>query len=220
MENFKPEKRNSNQEKEALWNKIALQAEYIRDGLGKGIDAGIKETVISFMVNGIVTKGSCEGHLDRGRLYPYIHIDSSPKEELRNRSQLLRKRMEENGYSDIESVPITDKDLYEEIQTILNEYNIYKEEINSKIKLLLENFYSHHQPITNESMLTVWKGGAFFEVSPVSGAGVGLENWEKFKQKEKEMSLEERKAYLENSQAEMKSFTGFLKDRFFNDNEV
>lgn len=46
----------------------------IGDGLGMGIDEGIKDTVAAFQVNGISTTASCEGHATRHRTSPWIDI--------------------------------------------------------------------------------------------------------------------------------------------------
>jgi len=52
-------------------------AESVADRLGKGLDAGVLETVAGLHRRGIATTASCEGHLDRGLPYPWI--DFSPE---------------------------------------------------------------------------------------------------------------------------------------------
>lgn len=47
------------------------------DGLGLGIDPGIKHAVAAFNARGFITTGSCEGHLDRGFPYPWIDFGES-----------------------------------------------------------------------------------------------------------------------------------------------
>jgi hypothetical protein len=44
------------------------------DSLGKGIDDGIFSTVVSLNLFGFKTEQSCEGHLNRGRPFPWITI--------------------------------------------------------------------------------------------------------------------------------------------------
>ena len=46
------------------------------DGLGMGIDEGIKELVVSLWALGIQTTGSCEGHKERGCPYPWLDIET------------------------------------------------------------------------------------------------------------------------------------------------
>lgn len=45
------------------------------DGLGLGIDEGIKHAVVVFNLAGFPTYGSCEGHLDWGCHYPWIDFE-------------------------------------------------------------------------------------------------------------------------------------------------
>jgi hypothetical protein len=56
----------NNIEKQAKWNEAISRVEKIADKTGRPVDAGIKETVAAFSVNGFETSGSCEGHLDHG----------------------------------------------------------------------------------------------------------------------------------------------------------
>lgn len=62
----------------------ATLAEYdgVVDGLGLGLDPGIKRTVVLMNLLGMSTSGSCEGHPDQehGLDYPWIDI-SAPEPE-------------------------------------------------------------------------------------------------------------------------------------------
>ena len=59
------------------WAKLALKVNTLVDGLGKPIDAGIKEMVITMMCHGFETTASCEGHVERSCCYPWIHVNKS-----------------------------------------------------------------------------------------------------------------------------------------------
>jgi len=67
-------------QKEIEWEQKQQEADKIVDGLGLGIDSGIKEAVVSFMANDFPTDGSCEGHLagegedEHGLTYPWIGV--------------------------------------------------------------------------------------------------------------------------------------------------
>lgn len=63
-------------EKDGVWDEKAEEVENIVDGLGLGIDDGIKGAVVAFMVHGFPTTGSCEGHPEgeHGHAYPWIDV--------------------------------------------------------------------------------------------------------------------------------------------------
>lgn len=60
--------------KEKKWQNATAEINKITDALGKGIDEGVKETVIALNVLGINTTQSCEGHLDWGISAPWVDI--------------------------------------------------------------------------------------------------------------------------------------------------
>ena len=211
------EQTNNNSEKQTKWNVTLSEVEKITDRLGKKVDEGIKETVVAFLVNGIKTDASCEGHLEHGNHYPYIHIEHQlTSTEFKDKVNLLIEQAKTRNYQSLQNIPENDKELYSKLIELRNEAEKYKNEVETKIKLLLDTFYSSHKPSSNDFRLTVWEGGSFFTIEPASGAGTGKDNWKKFELKERGMSPQERENYLKNSQAEMKAFTEFLKSRFFN----
>lgn len=63
-------------EKERQWQAVQKRVETITDGLGLGVDDGIKETVIGFLANDLETDGSCEGHPDQkhGESFPWVDV--------------------------------------------------------------------------------------------------------------------------------------------------
>jgi hypothetical protein len=63
-------------DKHTLWSKKLLELECVRDGIGTGIDPGIKETVAVLQLLGVYTRQSCEGHLDHGIAAPWIDLES------------------------------------------------------------------------------------------------------------------------------------------------
>ena len=59
-----------------LWEQKLLEVDQFRDGMGKGVDPGIRETVAVLQLLSINTTASCEGHLDHGIAAPWIDIES------------------------------------------------------------------------------------------------------------------------------------------------
>jgi hypothetical protein len=59
-----------------VWEHKLNEMEQLRDGIGKGLDQHIKETVAVLQLFGVHTQHSCEGHLDHGVAAPWIDIQS------------------------------------------------------------------------------------------------------------------------------------------------
>ena len=208
--------KNENLEKQAEWNKILAAVDKITDKLGKPIDAGMKETVTAFLANKLPADNSCEGHFDRGRPYPFVGIESGNKDpEFKEKIIKFTNQMKSKGYESLQDIPETETDMLSRAYEIQSEIKSHEQKIEVVLKSLLDDFYNTHSPVAPEYTLTVWKGASSFEVSPISGAGLGKENWNAFELREKTMSTKEKEEYLRNTQTEMKAFTEFLKDRFF-----
>lgn len=56
------------------WQQKLNDLDKVTDGLGLGLDAGIKETVALLNLAGVRTTASCEGHKNWGYPYPWIDI--------------------------------------------------------------------------------------------------------------------------------------------------
>jgi hypothetical protein len=59
-------------EKDRRLEELRREVDTIADGLGKGVDEGIKESVVAFMAHELPTSDSCEGHLtekEEGTVY-------------------------------------------------------------------------------------------------------------------------------------------------------
>jgi len=89
------------------------------------------------------------------------------------------------------------------------------EDMGLTVQSFLDDFYSIHTPTSPEHKLKLWKGGSFYNLSPISGAGTGRNNWDVFEEREGKMSAEEKENYLGNAQAEMGAFTQYLKESYF-----
>jgi hypothetical protein len=80
--------------KQALWEHTRAAVEHITDGLGKGIDEGIKETVTVLQVLGMHTCQFCEGHLDWGEAAPWIELCSPDADALTPKINALLEQIE------------------------------------------------------------------------------------------------------------------------------
>ena len=69
-------------ENQVVWEQKSKEADRITDRLGKGLDTGIKETVVGLHVFGIHTTQSCEGHLDWGVCSPWVEVAAPVSQEL------------------------------------------------------------------------------------------------------------------------------------------
>lgn len=67
-------------EREILWERKQEEVDKIVDGLGQGVDDGIKESVVAFVVHNFPTAASCQGHIaedgteKRGEPYPWVDV--------------------------------------------------------------------------------------------------------------------------------------------------
>jgi hypothetical protein len=64
------------------WNDAVEKFSKVTDKLGKPIDQGIFETVICLNLLGVVTRQSCEGHLEWGLPYPWVDFDKEEQQRL------------------------------------------------------------------------------------------------------------------------------------------
>lgn len=208
-------------EKQTLWDKTLEQLECVSDRLGKPIDAGIKETIVAFMVNKFPTYGSCEGHVEERfgkmrKLRPYIAIGiQEPKERFVGEQEIKNKIATEHGIA-VEKL--------DENDPVAKPYWIYiakhdvpetpeylavrakNEALQKSILDILESFYQNHRV----------SGELKFKIQRIGPAGhfhltVGKEN-------PKEVAVadvEKLRQELLAEQERVREFTQFLKDTFF-----
>jgi hypothetical protein len=224
MEQFKPiqEHNIEAEQKQLLWNNTMEQIDRIVDGLGHPIDAGIKETVAAFMVNNFPTNGSCEGHVEErfGRkikLSPYINIGIElPKyryvdeDEIRNRfAKEYNTSPEELGQENNEASRaywdyLDDHDVLESPDYL--EIRKENEELKKSMLSVLEKFYKeHHAADTAELVVRGIGPGGHFRVTTGNETVKGID----------EADLDKYQKQLLVEQEEIKNFTSFLKENFF-----
>lgn len=167
-------------EKQQAWNRLEEQIENISDGLGRGIDAGIKQTVIALNANEIATSQSCSGHFNESG-----ETDSAPWVE-------IYAPEPENWQAD------------EQIRERWRAENL---EQKAKLADLLKQFYSGRaaNPAVDLEFVDVGIFGGF----RVQSKGISMiEN----------LPAESKLAAINEYRDEMRKFSEFLKDKFFQKN--
>lgn len=110
---------------ERAWEEARVLVDSFADKLGKGVDMGIKETIVALTVHGFGTSGSCEGHHNWGTRGPYVDIVSKETEELTQRMRDARSE--------------------EEAKAILEELKRKNLELRRLLLMLLEEFYQERK---------------------------------------------------------------------------
>lgn len=119
--------------------KAIKYVEKIKDKLGKPVDIGIKEAIITFKLLNIHTTASCQGHIDWGIAAPWIDISSKDDYLLRQK----RIEMKTKGNTSESELAI----LMQEIQ----DKNLKARE---KVFTYLTEFYKERQ-VPFDRMLTI-----------------------------------------------------------------
>jgi hypothetical protein len=211
-------------EKEEKLEKTRQEVENVRDSEGRGIDEGIKETVVMFKANELPTSDSCEGHIDESGLRPpYIEARAPNKPE---RWEGVDKAIEE-----IQPLKISDNEKFHlEYDKIMQEFSKKPEtpeyrkweeknkELTKKAKGLLDEFYKERQ-VEPDVKLQIKEQ---VEENPRIYSG-GESYKSVIEEPTKEITEDDKKilfAKLEKSRVEMQEFTKFLKDKYFGRSRV
>ena len=203
--------------KQEKWQEIAIEVESWVDGLGYPIDPKIKETVIALNALGIPTIASCEGHLDHGLSHPWIDIDINTPEihiletrargilgEIKEKEQFLQEIYPTLSWNEICNKPEAESliKLYQLNRDIFNKIELAQQELLKDLYFLIESFYKNHDSCY-DNILFIQINSNFARILSIGG------KWQRMRSdKEKEMKLNEY-------QEEMKKFTQFLKEYFY-----
>jgi len=197
-----------------------------RDGLNKGIDEGIKNTVAYLNVLDFHTSQSCEGHIDGGVPTPWIAIESSsePEERFIEEEEIFRNVAKEHGIS-LDQIKIADNmDAYWEAinkckqngeTEDFKEWREKNKKLQGKMKLLLDEFYEDRSVEENVKIIIEENADSNFNIRCNMNNGeydsfIKPNNQEMTEEKKKRFTLE-----LERYRAEMDEFTEFLKKKYF-----
>ncbi|MGM0439155.1 MAG: hypothetical protein ACQEP3_01820 [Patescibacteria group bacterium] len=225
-EKNKKEEETIKDEKQQKWEEEKRKVEKLEDKLGLEVDEPIKETVVALNVNELPTRQSCGGHLKRGESYPWVMISASdkPKNKFIDEEKIFKSiaQGEQFSYKEIKdpwNYTEWGSDQFEKLMKlrtkairkaeergVTEEYQKWKEEnrkIGKKLEDLLTEFYEEAE-----------REGAVLKIEDVGDMAGRLysiteDEWD-------DLSDEDKKSVLKERREEMKKFTEFLKDKFFN----
>lgn len=208
---------------ELMWKEKLKEIETWIDGEGRGLDPGIKETVVGFNLNGISTAQSCEGHADRAggqRSWPWVRVSApgEPEERFVGEQELFGEAARVHGVPLEQLKKGIPEDVYWEVRRKVvendetSEYKDWEKQnkvLREKTQELLQEFYRDRRvPEDIELVVDDMEGGSF-EVH----SREDLTNNFIFKElSETELDMLIKK--LPQRQAEMTAFTKFLKRKF------
>jgi hypothetical protein len=177
--------------KNQVWVKLRRLFERVTDSLGKGIDSGIIDMVVALNAAGIRTNASCEGHLHRGKSYPWIDIECPQADALE--AEILQCLDQDQRESAERS---------KKTRSLIQKHRDLLLEEERKLANLLDAFYRVH-PMEYDRHLILFrlvKGQCRLQSHGSEYQGL--------------RSSSERVAKLQEYQDEMRAFATFLKERF------
>jgi hypothetical protein len=189
--------------KERRWQEVYAHYSQMADKTGRGIDAGILETVVVLNLLGIETTASCEGHLERGQAAPWIDIEArSAQEETRQviylfthaRKELEKKHLPEDEINALFAQAHQEQNRVRSIHLAQRE----------KLMCCLTAFYQEHQA-PYDHLLVVHPRDTTGRAR-MESHGASMVN---------EYDRKERQEKLVSYQQEMAAFTSFLKKKYF-----
>jgi hypothetical protein len=189
------------EQKEQRWQEMAARVDKITDTLGMPVDEGIKETVIVLNLLGFPTVQSCEGHAERGVCGPWVDMRPKGTEALaQKRSQAIDRLIKARQQKQPEE---------ESVEQILKEVD---EAAREPMTHLAENliarltaFYQEHQT-PYDCILMIHHLGLGYRLE-CQGTSMQYGPF----------ALPRKDERLPHYQQEMRSFTDFLKARYFTD---
>lgn len=200
-------------EKEKHWTHLKSKADRIVDGLGKKIDPGIKESVIALWALGFKTSSSCQGHLDHGRLAPWIDIgEKIPKRSLKNASIKEKILLQTKRFLMIVSLLLLDKfykglaiDLFVPRKNRKKTRALEKRNLKEQMRLMkLLDEFNKDRKISDDVRLILEPMGRYGACLISRGA--------RFQPIRSKNEQEEK---LKQYKKEMIAFTDFLKKKYF-----
>lgn len=224
METGELEKENGGRKlREKKLEEIRNEIEQVTDTTGRGIDQGIKETVVAFNVNEISTSQSCEGHTEvegGHRPLPWVEVAASdePDERFVGEAEAFVKTANENSVSLEELKKGHPEEVYWKLRQevcqnpLTPEYQAWEKKniaLHGKVTKLLDEFYKDRNTEAGIRLQVDEINGDSFEISSEPEALNKFLN--------NELTDEEKNSLLNKlpkRQEEMKTFTEFLKKRF------
>lgn len=213
------------EKKQQQWEAIARQVEATTDRLGYPVDGGIKETVVACNALGLTTIGSCEGHIREGKLEnPYISFSAPNAPPYRYNGQ-------EEAFAEVarkRGVPLDrikygeDLDAYFEALSLAAKngesekfllWRAQGESVAQKTGAYLKEFYKERAAPRRVRLYLRESGGSgIWELDSVLRVEL-----RKILMGEDNRPLGVKENLLVARQQEMKDFTRFLKEKFFDE---
>lgn len=188
------------------WDEACQQFRKTTDRLGMPIDDGIFELVVALNLLGVNTRQSCEGHLDHGTFAPWVTfttpgIDERYKQVAQAMEEAARVRKERKLSLE------ASQEVYAPAHRLREEADAVHALDMCRVIELLARFYAHHF-VPYDTTLIVHSRGPGTSVLESQGARLQIIR-----------APEIRESKLQEYQREMRAFTTFLKEYFFNNEE-
>ncbi len=201
------------EKKEKRWSEIKQEVDRVKDRLGTPVDEGIKESVVALKANGFGTTGSCEGHLDSGRGYPWILVESPLAESLDRDARYNKLQEKARHAQKEEGEPLTAAER-DEVRKLVEAQIEANEKEYGRLSRLLEEFYksSREHGRKYPARLVIEKGP--WNQSWLVPEGVHHIGRRAQREPDPRSRATKFKA-LALYKGEMERFTKFLRGRFF-----
>jgi hypothetical protein len=182
-----------------LWETMSTQLAQATDALGRGIDSGIFETVVILQLLGFTTEQSCEGHMDHGKCAPWVTLISPTHEIYDEAAQLYQqgdvshaKASKEEAYA-----------LYQQAQQMKNRADALHAQEIQKLLTYLHSFYRDRH-VAYDCRLILYSDIPGTSTLESQGASFQIA-----------LPLTQQEQKLLEYRQEMRAFTIFLKNAFF-----
>jgi len=227
IENSPDEKKGSKEKRKmSKIEDIKNNVDRWRDGLGKGIDEGIKNTVVYLNVLDFPTSQSCQGHVDSGVPSPWVAVEalSRPKERFIKEEEVFQEvaKAHEISLSQIKSAD--NMDIYwEAIRECkqngetddFKEWRKKNKKLQERMKSLLDEFYENRLIEENIKIIVEENAESDFNIR----CNMNDNEYDTFiRSHNRKMSVEEKERLISDLGKygdEMNRFTEFLKKKYF-----
>ena len=194
--------------KEQRWQEMYTRVARMKDKLGKEVDPGIAETVVVLNLLGITTTQSCEGHLDHGTGAPWVDIEDTNASE---RSSEVNRLFQQALQLQRKQAQITNETvrLFDEAHQAKRDVKCLHLAIRQKLLNYLASFYEHQQVPFDVRLVIQSRDTTGRTRLESQGADF-----------QETASLEQRRLKLTAYQEEMRRFTLFLKQQYFQETDA
>ena len=203
------------------WIDKRNEIDQIADAESKGIEPKVKEAIVGLNLLGHNTTQSCEGHSGPEQYSrPWIRIEAPNKPAYRFAGQEdIFRAVAQRFSTTIEAIQRAEnEDAWREAMnesgkagesTEYAEWRLTNQEIMNKMSALLSEFYSERQVDPSVRLHLAENSSGGFEIHN------GLKDYPSIPEDMTQEDKKEIETQLKQCQAEIESFTKFLRDKFF-----